>query len=396
MRLTLVCWKPDSLLDDRDLYWGIATRLAAGDGFVHPELGHATAYRPPLYPLMLALLVFCGAGFKMLAAAQVMLGAATVWLTWLLGQRLHLGRSALIAAVFVAINPLLVQATSLAMTETLFTFLVTACLLAAITDSPWTLGFIGGLAALCRPTMFAFAGLSLIVYLARQLWFPTSNGKDWRRLYVVLVASFAVIAPWGIRNWWVFGKPIITTTHGGYTLLLGNNDEAYFKEVAQPFGTLWDSRPWQQSLENELQQAGIAPSDEVARDKWMSDSARAWITQHPGEFASACWLRIKRFWNVSPAGSDAASLPRVILWGVAIFYAIELTAAAVGVIRLRRDEWTDWLPLVMLILSFSLLHVVYWSNLRMRAPLEPALALLALNGLRCTQPTTSFRAKSHD
>ena len=60
LRLGIVCWKPDTLLEDRDLYWGIANRIVAGDGFVHPELGHVTAYRPPLYPLLLALIVGCG------------------------------------------------------------------------------------------------------------------------------------------------------------------------------------------------------------------------------------------------------------------------------------------------------------------------------------------------
>ena len=384
LRLGFICWRPASLHEDRDLYWGIAQRIVAGDGFVHPELGHPTAYRPPLYPLLLAAIIGCGGGLKTLAAVQIILGTATVGMTWLLARRLSLGRNTLIAAMLVAVNPLLVQATSLAMTETLCTFLVTACLLAAMTERRVMLGLLVGLAALCRPTMFAFAGLSVIVFLLRRFRQDSSPDRGWRRPAIVAITCIIVIAPWAVRNWSMFGKPIITTTHGGYTLLLGNNDEAYREEISQPSGSLWDSRPWQQSLEEDLQTAGIALSDELARDRWMSERAWDWIARHPREFAAACWLRIKRFWNVSPAGADAAGLPIIARWILAAFYSFELLAAAIGLWRLHRDEWSTWWPLIVLIVSLSLVHLVYWSNLRMRAPIEPALALLAVTSFRQT------------
>jgi hypothetical protein len=38
------------------------------------------------------------------------------------------------------------------------------------------------------------------------------------------------------------------------------------------------------------------------------------------------------------------------------------------------------LPLCV-ILNFTLVHLVYWSNMRMRAPLVPLIALLAALGL---------------
>lgn len=377
LRLGIVCSKPGSLLDDRDLYWGLARRIVAGDGFVHPELGHITAYRPPLYPLLLALIVGSGGGLKLLAAAQITLSTATVWLTWMLGRRLNLGRRALIAAGLVAINPLLVQATAVAMTETLFTFLVTACLLFAIKNKWIAFGISSGLAALCRPTMFAFVGIAAIVFLLRYLWFQKHIRAVWKHAVFTMLAFAVVIAPWGIRNWWHFGRPIVTTTHGGYTLLLGNNDEAYLEEAAKPFGTVWDSRLWQRSLEEELQRAGISSSDEVERDLWMSERAWTWITSHPHEFTVACWLRIRRFWNINPAGSDAASLPRVILWGIAVFYTIELIVACFGILQLGSNVVREWLLLALLVFTLFSIHIVYWSNMRMRAPLETTLALLA-------------------
>ena len=410
LRVGVICWKPASLAEDRDLYWGIAERLAAGDGFQHPSLGHATAYRPPLYPLILARIIAWDGRVFGLAVVQTGFSVATVWLTYSLGRSLSLGRCSMIAAAFVAANPLLVHANSQAMTETVCTFLIIAALRLAtaihnvavrkrefsalmhtlgFADNeldprtnwsllkPFGLGLLCGLAALTRPTVLAFVALAAAIVILRQL----CRGRPTRAWFAnVVVASITfglTLAPWGIRNALEFGTPIITTTHGGYTLLLGNNDEAYREEVAKPFGTLWDSRLWQNSLEEDLRAAGIAPHDELARDRWMSQRAWEWISQHPREFAAACWLRVRRFWNINPAGSDATAMPRVIRWGTAAFFVLELTMAAIGLWRLRRDDWSAWWPLVVLIISFSAVHLVYWSNLRMRAPIEPVLALLA-------------------
>lgn len=389
LRLGVICWKPDSLAEDRDLYWGIAKRLAAGDGFVHPDLGHPTAYRPPLYPLMLAGIVLVGGGTKLLAAVQISLSVTTVWLTWRLAHKLGLKSNALLAAAFVAINPLLIQATALAMTETLCALLLTAWLLFVVErhSREWRrrcgIGVLFGLSALCRPTVWACAMLASLVCLASLLKRSTTCGHHSRiktvfGWSVIGLACGLVVAPWVIRNHSVFGEPIVTTTHGGYTLLLGNNDEAYRAEIAEPTSQPWDSREWQDSLRAPV---GHREYGELARDRWMSDLARSWIRHHPREFSELCGLRVKRFWSLFPGGSDAGSLPMLARWGVAVFFAVELLAAAIGLWRLRRDEWASWWPLVLLVLSFALVHVVYWSNLRMRAPVEPVLALLAARGL---------------
>ena len=398
LRLGVICWKPESLAEDRDLYWGIAQRLAAGDGFANPDWGHPTAYRPPLYPLLLAGILWIGGGVKLLAAVQIGLSVATVWMTSRIGRVLGLNSNALLAAALVAINPLLIQASALAMTEALCACLLTAMLLVSVATRPeawqhrWGIGVLFGLAALCRPTIWAFAVLASVV----GIWSlfhrsPTEARRDTIKVLlgwlVIATTCGLTVAPWVIRNLKVFDEPIVTTTHGGYTLLLGNNDEAYQAEIVDANGKSWDSRSWQSSLREKMRwsESGAGPTDvpperELERDRWMSQRAREWIRKHPREFAESCWLRVKRFWSLTPGGSDAGSLPKVARWGVAVFFAIELLAAAIGLWRLRRDEWRRWWPLVLLVVSFALVHVVYWSNLRMRAPVEPVLALLAARG----------------
>ncbi len=389
LRLGVICWKPELLVEDRDLYWGIANRLVAGDGFSHPDLRHPTAYRPPLYPLLLSVIVLVGGGSKTLAVVQIGLSVATVWLTWRLARKFGGKSNALLAAALVVFNPLLIQSTALAMTETLCAFLLMGLLLSRFVPTSrtrWLVGALVGLAALCRPTVWAFVALASVVTVAGWLKLRSSGShravrevvREW---WPIVVACGLTIAPWVIRNWMIFGQPIVTTTHGGYTLLLGNNNQAYAAEIAHPTDTSWDSREFQHVWEIVFWELGVESWDEVRRDEVMSASARGWIGRHPREFAESCWLRVRRFWNIFPGGADAGSLPKFARWGVAVFFAIELLAAAIGLWRLRRDEWAMWWPLVLLVLSFALVHVVYWSNLRMRAPVEPVLALLAARGL---------------
>src|SRR5205814_9425431 len=65
----------------------------------------------------------------------------------------------------------------------------------------------------------------------------------WRLANVagLVVAAAAVMSPWAIRNYRVFGKPVVTTTHGGYTLLLGNNSSFYEWLERDETGLPWDA-----------------------------------------------------------------------------------------------------------------------------------------------------------
>jgi hypothetical protein len=392
LRAGLVWWKWDWLAVDRDLYLELGRNVAEGNGFalLRSALFSPTAYRPPLYPLMIATILWFGGGLWTIAVVQIGLGTTTVWLTWRIGHRLGLGILALFGAALVAFNPLLIQATVLPMTETLCSFLLAGYLSVHLCGKyatrPFALGVWLGLAALCRPTVWAFAFLGGFAALFAS-WRSSAPGSrevlasKWRSWCVTVVAVVLTVMPWGIRNWCVFDRMIVTTTHGGYTLLLGNNDDAYRHEVlAVHEDSQWDSVFWQGGLEQEALNAGISQRSEVARDNWMARKARNWIRQHPREFAELCWLRVKRFWNIFPGGTDAGSLPMIARYGVAAFFLLELIAAVIGLWKLRRDEWSVWWPLVLLVASFALVHVVYWSNPRMRAPVEPVLALLAARG----------------
>ena len=82
------------------------------------------------------------------------------------------------------------------------------------------------------------------------------------------------------------------------------------------------------------------------------------------------------------AAFQSAIIAVILIYGVlamvyAIYYVAVLGAALIGLWPAMRLNAAVWMPLLLLIASFSAVHLVYWSNARMRAPVMPAVAVLA-------------------
>lgn len=417
----------DGLADDRDGYLGIARNVAAGAGYCRAGTENPTAFRPPLYPIVLSSLFQFGLGTAAIGVLHVLLGTVTVFLAFLLGKRLGLERGAIAAAGLVAVDPMLLRYTAYSMTETLFTFLVTL-LLVLICRPPETqniaasrghdgmraafVGIVFGLCALCRPTIWAFGGLVAVVWFWNQFRAFRSDRSQMGRRFAcagIVVANIVmIVAPWTLRNMEAVGHPVFTTTHGGYTLLLGNNPAFYRDVVDQPWGTVWTKgalEKWQQSIEKEMSPAPLnvpVPADgpppspmlaapvplvfptpiegEVDRDRWMYDRALDNINSEPAMFLRACWLRFRRFWNVVPLNASGQGGSRFVNWCVGLFYSAILFGVAVSLCRMRHSPRSGWVTLLLLMAAFTFVHLFYWSNARMRAPLIPAIAVIAVAG----------------
>ena len=243
-------------------------------------------------------------------------------------------------------------------------------------------GVLLGLAALCRPTIWAYVVLSL----AAALWLRL-NTRDRRfagpsrEIVVLAVTTLLVVSPWMIRNAIVFGRPIVTTTHGGYTLLLGNNESFYRDVVTQPFGATWPAdklAAWQQTIEVEIDRQGVPRTDEVARDAAMKSLAIEWMRANPAATLSCVWFRIRNLWSPVPLERDG--IPNFVVWVVGAYYTTVLLSVVVGLTRQRLHPRGQAASQALL-LSLTLLHALYWANTRMRAPAVPVLAILAVAGI---------------
>lgn len=380
-----------SLLADRDAYRRLAQTLYATGtfGVLDPQ-GYpvATAYRPPLYPWLLSWLQGFNSDLLPIAILHAILGACSVTLTYRIALRLGLsGLQSLAASALVLFDPILLRQSTLVMTETLATFLgLFAWWLALFLDRNSTRGAaigaaiglaIGatlGIACLCRPTALAWA----------LLWGGCELRRNPLRASCLLLGCLLVLLPWWKRNQSEIGQGLWATTHGGYTLLLANNPILY-EHWETSWSRQWDDdrfHAWWQA--KRLEENVRSETDEIASDALANALGWQSIRANPVLFFKACAIREGWMWAWWPAEHQAHWVVRV---AIGIWYAITTTAGFVGLIRLLRrarlePKFACWLPALTLAVSLCLVHAVYWSNMRMRAPIIPVISLLAVYGSR--------------
>jgi 4-amino-4-deoxy-L-arabinose transferase-like glycosyltransferase len=358
--------------DDPDNYLPLAQSLAAGQGL--SLNGRPTAYRPPLYPLLLApfLTLTRERALTGIAIFHLALGGATVALTAVAARRWGLTRWRVIAAAWVvAIDPGLAWQSRFVMTETLTAFLI-ASALAALTIPRWRGSLLGGailgLASLSRPSVLPGA---VLTFLGGLLVGPGVHRDRLARCASMALALLVVLSPWAFRNVLIFGEPVWTTTHGGYTLALANNEVYYRNVLNGPPGGVWtghDQWLWWDSVNRET--SGMS---EPQADRFLRNRVVRLAVAQPLTFLRAGLERLTRFWSLAPAAAVYSPIVRraTAVWTLPLWIALGL-----GLVRRSLWQWPQ-IAAPLLIAGLSLVHAFFWTDLRMRAPIVPAIALIA-------------------
>lgn len=376
---------------DRDAYLVLAQRIASGQGFVQPD-GSATAFRPPLYPMMLAAVQQVGSPRISVIVVNLLASMCTgLLIVVMINRTMQNSLSCLwgitAGLTFWAVDPLLVVYTSQPMTEVVCAALVVstvAVATAANTGKGYFLaGLLAGLTALCRPAFLLWTAC-VIVILAAEIFLTSrrhrSSGSSLRMAAFSWLLLGAVIPPglWMMRNLVVSGFPILTTTHGGYTVHLANNEVFYRDVVGKSWSATWEGSSfagWEAANRDALipfeTLTGIPK--ERAIDQWHSHEARQTIATRPWKFLEAALLRELQLWSPTPQTALPTSL-RLGLWleGITLF-----GLAIMGLWRLPRDQPVLRRLILAAILTTACVHLVYWTNTRMRTPIEPLLIVLA-------------------
>jgi hypothetical protein len=360
-------------LDDPDHYLTLASSLAEGRGFSLE--GRPTAYRPPLYPIMLAPLAGTLGRSAMpwgVGALHLALGAGTVLLTHWTARRLGLsaGRS-LVASAIAALDPVLVFQSRSVMTETPAAFLVAATL-AGLTlpglRGPILGGLGFGVASLCRPSLLP---CSLLTAMAALAVGPGPVKARIGRASLLVAATLGTLGPWAWRNARVLGEPVWTTTHGGYTLALANNPVYYADVLDGPPGAVW-SGPNQAQWFAEIGRS-TAGMTEPEADRVLRDSAIEMLRDRPWTFLRASVARLSRLWGLAPSG---AVYPAWLRLATAAWTAPLWVALFFGMARGPIRHWPG-IAAPSILVALTMVHLAYWTDLRMRAPMVPAIAVIA-------------------
>lgn len=367
---------PFAFANDPDDYLRFARNLAL-HGVYGPNPDQPSAYRPPGYPLLLAGLIRATGEsdikgiWPYIFGLHLLATVAIIAATMRIAERLIHANAGVIAGLFVAFDPLLVRQSIDIMSETVFT----ACLLQLLSSlicssnrptrrSILSVAISLTLAALIRPTVIpVWLAIGFVAIFSGKLRF-------WLGCSVVATILYA---PWPSRNHQWSGHWILTTTHGGYTLWLGQNPEFYEREVVA-------HRPWPEesfvawTMQNDKATIHLS---EVERDGAFRDMALSWMKSHPREALRTQLYHLTSFWSFVYRSAEAPEISNWLRFTITATFSIwSIAAGACGLCSRTFWYWPGNL-LLATIFAISAVHAVYWSNMRMRAPIEPIVAVLA-------------------
>lgn len=371
----------------------IARSIAQGHGFSSPYEGNTgpSAWEPPLYPYLMGG-VFKLFGIYTHASAWVLLIFNSVLATlttipiFLIAQRTFDERVAKWSAYAWALNPYVWYWSIHWLWDTTFTpLLLTSIFLLALElaqtgmprfsaqlrevgverrESPWKLwllfGALFGIGALANPTMLTFLPFCGL-WICRQRYrrgLPSFAG-------VVLssIVFFAVLSPWTIRNYAVFGRFVFLRDDFGLQIRLGNGPYADGMLMA-----------YLQPNLNNLELEKFQRMGELAYAASCKQQAYDWIRTHPTRFAVISLKRFFYYWNGIPRPTSSTAWVDFRTSG---FLATSVLAIW-GLIRALRQKKPAARLFAGLLLFYPSTYYFVYPHARYRHPIEPELTILVV------------------
>ena len=305
----------------------------------------------PLYPAAIHLL-----GLSGVVWLQILLSTWTVHLVYLVALAIWNDRNAaLVAAGACAIHPVLVYYANAPLTETSFSFLVMLALLLLYRSKVALAALVFVLANLTRPTLdlvypLMFAASALAAEPPRVMLAA-------KRVAIYLAVYVALMCPWWLHNYGLYGKFVRLDLAGGITAILENS------KSFEQHGFDWTvDPPW-------VPYGSIA--DPVERDHAMITAGIRYIFENPGHWFRGAADRFLRFFTPWPA-------PSTPVWQKWIISALTLPIFACAFLSLVFNfrNWRRMLPVVLPVAFVIAAHLATHANIRYRLPIDPLLSVI--------------------
>ncbi|MEW5994552.1 MAG: glycosyltransferase family 39 protein, partial [Candidatus Zixiibacteriota bacterium] len=379
----------DQLTVDNYYHHNWAQSIADGN-----ILGDTTYFRAPFYVWCLGLLyALFGASLWVARVFGLLVGLASILMTYLIGRKLFSPTVGLLAALLHSLFPVMIYFESELLLDPTFTLLLQLSVFQFLIwrekktiSSALRLGLLLGLACITRPTALVFAPAVILSILFGL--------RSWRqRLFHVLVFGMGTLVFTGVvfaRNLAVARDPVLISSQGGINLYIGNNEAAdgISAVLPEPLGHNWELREISFIAERDAGHS-LKPGDVSG---YWTRRAVSWIVDNPGAFL-LLFLK-KLYFSVSDRmisnnrdlGSFFRSVP-VLKHNPLSFGLIFALAIVAAVAALRREYGVRLLVVLIVIYSFALSF--FFFNSRFRLPVTPFYLLLASFGVRL--PVTAFR-----
>jgi hypothetical protein len=371
---------------DETSYWTLASRLATGHGYSFSEPWYPftpaeapTAHWSFLYTAFVAG-VYALFGPHPLAAR--LLGAALgglllPWMAYRLVRRLQpeAPSFALAAALLASLYAYFVLYAARLMTETFYISAVLWSLERALAvekamasgqrpglDLVVGLGVSVGIATLLRQSFLPW----VMVLYGWFLWTGARQRQLRRSLTIVGLATavtMLLILPFTIRNYLVYGDRLLLNSNAGYAMYSAQHP--FHGTRFQPFS----AAPLPDDLEPR-------PANEAQWDRELMQRGFQFIIDQPGRYVLLSLSRVSDFFMFWPSrlSSPLNSIGRVASFGLMLPFMLY------GLWVTMKDRGRYHL-LHAFVFVYSLMHLLTWSMVRYRLPVDAVLIIFAVLGL---------------
>ncbi len=394
------------LVRDASEYHALAVRLLEEHSFA--SFG---ALRTPGYPVFVAAVYsLFGADPWPVLLLQTFISVGSLLLLYILTKSMFSRRAALVAAFLYAVEPHTIMYCSTLLTDTLFTFLFLASVVALLyglqQKRVWLVaggGLLLGLATLVRPIVQLFPAVAVLIVLIYA-----GLKRRFRALAVVTftVTFVLVISPWLFRNYAAYGHASLSSIEGR-NLLLYNATYAEVAKTGKPVDQVRAEFRQQAAEQGAYEAANPFEEAQVYRDialRYITSNLRYYIPRHllgtvnmylnlatkevaqhlglattplPFDFFASPGIRgsVLGFFAVK-------SLPEIVVGlTIGLFLLVcYLAFLAGGVSMLRGKQYRLLAILLLVILYFSALTGVV-GLARYKQPIVPFYLLVSAHGL---------------
>jgi 4-amino-4-deoxy-L-arabinose transferase-like glycosyltransferase len=371
----------------------VARSIAQGQGFSSPYEGNTgpTAWEPPIYPYVMAGVfqlfgIYTHASAWVLLTINSLLATLTTIPIFLTAQKSFGDRVALWSAFGWALNPYIWYWSIHWIWDTTLTPLILSCIfllalklaslgmphvspsLRDVGSNPrksnlalWSaFGALYGIGVLANPTMLLF-----LPYCGLWIWRQRYR-RGLSSLAGVVLSSlvfFAVLSPWVVRNYEVFGRFVFLRDDFGLQFRLGNGPSADGMLMA-----------YLQPNLNKLELEKFQRMGELAYAESCKREAFDWVHANPARFAVISLKRFFYYWNGVPKPTSS-SLP--FDFRSSAFLATSILAIW-GLTRAQRQKRPAASLFAGLVLTYPTIYYFVFPHARYRHPIEPELLILAV------------------
>jgi hypothetical protein len=317
----------------------------------------------PLYPLLIHL-----TGANGIIGLQVVISTVSIYLGYRISVDVWGSRkAALIAAIMLAVHPMLIYYTTFRLTETVFIFLLLIGLASIYRNQVVAASVAFTLANLTRPSLdLVFPAIILAATFATA---KPSLPQIARRLAIFALVYCALMSGWWLHNYQKYHRFVRLDLGGGVTMFLENNEQ---------FQRDWSKLDW-----SGLFAPFVKISDPVERDAAMRSAAITYIAADPARWLGAVVDRAQVFFT--PSDLFYSKFQRVAS-AVLVTIMIAGALASLGFRALWRRQLPLWIPVAFL----TALHLCFHATPRYRLPLDPLLIILASGALAAASKRWSW------